>query len=228
MVWSSVDSAANSGMDLAKRTALSSQSDTRALTGNKFFLASCTRVLPVTRAGAVEVDEQDEWSEAGESHPRVLARGSRGDDGEARLGVEELRPLDDDDVWWWCLPTLRRFLSKENSSPPCWPSPGLGGKLCIDGEAVDGEDEEELRYSADRAREVLLNLAGREEDRDEGDPGWLEATSRNADTAVLFRGARVVLTELPAEDLQLRSMGSVCMSESCDSWECGRDWGRGL
>lgn len=48
----------------------------------------------------------------------------------------------------WCFPTLSRFRRRENSSP-CWPSPGLGGKLCIDimggdekvGNCVDDDDE---------------------------------------------------------------------------------------
>ena len=84
---------------------------------------------------------------------------------------------------------------------------------------MDGEEDDELRYSADSVRDVLLNLAGRDEERLTGEPGPLDATSRNADTAVLFLGALVVL-ELPVEDwvvmgdLQLRSMGSVCMSDS--------------
>ena len=56
-------------------------------------------MLPVTGTldGAVDVEEDEECSEAGESQPRLVDRGSSGDAGEVRFGVEVLSPLDDDE-----------------------------------------------------------------------------------------------------------------------------------
>lgn len=88
-------------MDLANWTIFTNQSDTRALTGNMFFLAKVTRVLPETGVLGNE-------SEAGESQPRS---------DELRLGVDVLRPEVPEGGLRLCLPTLRRFLSSENSSP---------------------------------------------------------------------------------------------------------------
>lgn len=80
-------------------------------------------MLPVT--GVLEKE-----SEVGES--QLLS--------ELRFGVELLRaPELKPGLERCCFPTLRRFRRRENSSP-CWPSPGLGGKLCID--IMDGEEDE--------------------------------------------------------------------------------------
>jgi hypothetical protein len=71
--------------------------------------------------------------------------------------------------------------------------------LCID--ETDGDDDD--KNSEEDALKVL-SLAGRDEERIpfEGDPLFVEATSKNAETAVLLR----------LGFLQLRSIGSVCIS----------------
>ena len=75
---------------------------------------------------------------------------------------------------------------------------------------MDGEDEEELdgdrRWSEEEGRRGQ-NLAGRDEDKTPLE-GWLDDDDEdeeliNADTAVLFRLFNF---------LQLKSMGSVCIS----------------
>lgn len=125
---------------------------------------------------------------------------------ELRFGVDELSPEGPPEGGLrLCLPTLRRFLRSENSSP-CCPSPGLGGKLCIDGEEDGKEDEPVDDKNSDNDDLEELYLAGRDDERTsfEDEELLFIATSRKADTALLLR----------EEDdfLQLRSMGSVCIS----------------